>query len=366
MRRLAVAAVLMTASVAAVQFTLAGPAQAAGWVRPLANYTTNGGYTGPQPGHNGVDIIAPANTDIRAASGGVVEQAQWDNGCGWYVGIRHSTNEGTLYCHMISQPLVSVGQSVSTGQVIGRVGSTGNSGTPHLHFQTHVGTSLTEYNTTDPMAFMLARGVNLASGNPPPTNPPPSGGPYNVTTFANAPGYASATSTTQTGTLNAGTNYVYCKYWGRNVGNSTSYNHWWLKTDLDSGSPWQNQYVSAYYLSNWGNDEALTDAGVTIPTCSGGAKPVQQYWVTTYGDAPGFSSAWSTTLSGWLYGGSNYVYCKVWGREIRSGSSFNHWWLKTDLDSGSSWQNQYVSAYFLSNWGNDEGFADNGVSIPSC
>ncbi|NGN64767.1 M23 family peptidase, partial [Streptomyces sp. A7024] len=43
------------------------------------------------------------------------------------------------------------------------------------------------------------------------------------------------------------------------------YNHWWLKTDPDVGPA--NQYVSAYYLSRWGNDEARDNNGTVIPDC---------------------------------------------------------------------------------------------------
>ncbi len=86
-----------------------------------------------------------------------------------------------------------------------------------------------------------------------------------VDTFAAAPVYASPTSTTQTGTLNAGTNYVYCKVWGREVSSGSSYNHYWLLTDPDSGPA--RQYVSAYYLSRWGNDQALDNDGGAIPDC---------------------------------------------------------------------------------------------------
>ncbi|WP_435861030.1 DUF2961 domain-containing protein [Streptomyces spiralis] len=88
---------------------------------------------------------------------------------------------------------------------------------------------------------------------------------YWVDTSPTAPVYASPTSTTQTGTLNAGTNYVYCKVWGRQIGDATAYNHWWLKTDPDTGPA--NQYVSAYYLSRWGNDEAKDNNGTVIPDC---------------------------------------------------------------------------------------------------
>lgn len=89
-----------------------------------------------------------------------------------------------------------------------------------------------------------------------------------VDTFENAPGYNTPGGSPQTGTLNAGRNYVYCREWGPIVedGNG-NYNHWWLKTDLDSGNPWQNQWVSAYYLSNQGNDEANDINGNPIPSC---------------------------------------------------------------------------------------------------
>ncbi|MFC1418005.1 C40 family peptidase [Streptacidiphilus cavernicola] len=88
---------------------------------------------------------------------------------------------------------------------------------------------------------------------------------YWADTAPNAPVYASATSTAQTGTLYAGTNYVYCKVWGRMIGNSSVYNHWWLRTDPDVGPA--GQYVSAYYLTLWGNDQADDNNGIVIPNC---------------------------------------------------------------------------------------------------
>ncbi|MFI7373976.1 hypothetical protein ACIBSW_28190 [Actinoplanes sp. NPDC049668] len=186
------------------------------------------------------------------------------------------------------------------------------------------------------------------------------GSRYWVDTFANAPVFASATSTAQTGTLNQGTNYVFCKTWGRQIGSGTSYNHWWLKTDPDTGPA--NQYVSAYYLSRWGNDEARDNSGVVIPDCAGGTRP--KYWVDTFANAPVFASATSTAQTGTLNQGTNYVFCKTWGRQIGSGTSYNHWWLKTDPDSGPA--EQFVSAYYLSRWGNDEARDNNGTVIPTC
>ena len=100
--------------------------------------------------------------------------------------------------------------------------------------------------------------MTFNSSSPSPTK-------YWVDTAPTAAAYASPTSTTQTGTLYAATNYVYCKVWGRMIGNSTVYNHYWLRTDPDVGPA--NQYVSAYYLSRWGNDEAKDNNGTVIPDC---------------------------------------------------------------------------------------------------
>ncbi|MEO7020751.1 MAG: M23 family peptidase, partial [Ktedonobacteraceae bacterium] len=70
---------------------------------------------------------------------------------------------------------------------------------------------------------------------------------------------------TQVGTLNAGTNYVYCKEWGANTSdNNGNFNHYWLWTDLDTGG---KGWVSAYYLSRWGNDQAMDNSGNVIPDC---------------------------------------------------------------------------------------------------
>jgi hypothetical protein len=183
---------------------------------------------------------------------------------------------------------------------------------------------------------------------------------YWVDTFSAAPVYASPTSTAQTGTLNQGTNYVFCKAWGRQVGSGSAYNHWWLKTDPDSGPA--GQYVSAYYLSRWGNDEAKDNNGTVLPDCAGASRP--KYWVDTFSAAPVYASPTSTAQTGTLNQGTNYVFCKAWGRQVGSGSAYNHWWLKTDPDSGPA--DQYVSAYYLSRWGNDEAKDNNGTVLPDC
>lgn len=87
--------------------------------------------------HTGVDLHASMGDPIHAAADGTVIVAGWRGGYGKCVIIQHSGNLSTLYGHQ-SEILVSVGQVVKRGQVIGKVGSTGYSTGPHLHFEVRV------------------------------------------------------------------------------------------------------------------------------------------------------------------------------------------------------------------------------------
>lgn len=89
--------------------------------------------TGDQRFHEGIDIGAGAGTPIGAAGAGTVIFAGWNGGYGNMVEIDHGNGLTSLYAHMDSI-LTSLGQTVSAGQTIGTVGSTGNSTGPHLHF----------------------------------------------------------------------------------------------------------------------------------------------------------------------------------------------------------------------------------------
>jgi hypothetical protein len=103
--------------------------------------------------------------------------------------------------------------------------------------------------------------------------------------------------------------------------------------------------------------------GYAAPSITG--EPVSRYWVDTFSAAPGYSSP-GGTRTGTLFAGTNYVYCKVLGPVVESGSQHNHWWLRTDLDEGNPTQNQYVSAFYLSHWGDDEAKDNNGTTIEDC
>lgn len=87
--------------------------------------------------HKGIDIAAPSGTPVGAARSGTVTYAGWSNqGYGNLVKIRHAGGAETWYGHF-SSIAVSVGEHVSQGEIIGRVGSTGLSTGPHLHFELH-------------------------------------------------------------------------------------------------------------------------------------------------------------------------------------------------------------------------------------
>lgn len=110
--------------------------------RPLATYKYVSCYFGGN-GHRGTDYAAPGGTSIYAVTGGVVTAAAYHYSWGYYVQVYHGKDDNgnsysTLYAHMNSAPIVSVGDSVSKGQTLGYVGSTGNSTGNHLHLEMKV------------------------------------------------------------------------------------------------------------------------------------------------------------------------------------------------------------------------------------
>lgn len=111
-----------------------------GWVCPVPYYT----LTSPfgmrihpvhkvERMHEGIDMACAAGTPIYAAKSGKVTAARWNNSAGNYVSINHGDGFASIYMHM-THYIVSAGQYVNAGQVIGYVGSTGTSTGNHLHF----------------------------------------------------------------------------------------------------------------------------------------------------------------------------------------------------------------------------------------
>jgi murein DD-endopeptidase MepM/ murein hydrolase activator NlpD len=149
------------------------------WRRPVNAKVWSGFHTKDRPTHDGVDLGAPRFTKIRAAAAGTVvvatcnastnncdKDGSWKvMGCGWYVDIEHAGGIVTRYCHMVTKPYVKVGQKVEIGTVLGRVGSSGNSSGPHLHFEVHVPEkSGGEAVPVNPIKFYADLGLELSVG----------------------------------------------------------------------------------------------------------------------------------------------------------------------------------------------------------
>jgi murein DD-endopeptidase MepM/ murein hydrolase activator NlpD len=152
----------------------------AGWTQPVHAAVVSRFRPPDRPTHNGVDLSAKRFDTIRAAAAGTVIVSTCNTpdppgcnqdggpeikGCGWYVEILHANNVTTRYCHHVHQPYVHVGDKVVAGQVIGQVGSSGNSSGPHLHFEVHLnvqpGKTGSQDDAVDPIAFMAANGAPL-------------------------------------------------------------------------------------------------------------------------------------------------------------------------------------------------------------
>ncbi len=123
------------------------------WPAPsgTANTSSYGWRTHPVYGtrkfHKGLDISAPGGSPVLAAASGTVSKSYYSSSYGNYIVISHGGGLMTGYAHMSSR-MVSAGESVSAGQQIGKVGSTGISTGNHLHFEVYVNGS-----TTNPMNY---------------------------------------------------------------------------------------------------------------------------------------------------------------------------------------------------------------------
>ena len=111
---------------------------------PLDNSVLTSGFgsrvspiTGLNHQHKGIDLAAPEGTKVYACKGGKVAISSVDSVYGNYIILDHENNTQSVYAHL-SAKLVQTGEEVSRGTVIGRVGSTGASTGPHLHFEIRV------------------------------------------------------------------------------------------------------------------------------------------------------------------------------------------------------------------------------------
>jgi murein DD-endopeptidase MepM/ murein hydrolase activator NlpD len=106
--------------------------------------------------HTGLDFAAPTGTLIKAVHSGTITEAGWAGSYGYRTILTLDDGTELWFCHQ-SSISVSAGQKVSTGDVIGRVGATGNVTGAHLHLEVHPDGSA---NGIDPMAWLLSKGLN--------------------------------------------------------------------------------------------------------------------------------------------------------------------------------------------------------------
>ncbi len=132
------------------------PPSNATWVEPVSGYTITSAFgyrkaptAGASTNHQGVDMACDSGTPIYATRAGTVTKAAYQaGGAGYYVSISHGDGFASIYMHM-TRYVVSTGDTVSQGQLIGYVGSTGVSTGPHLHFGISYGGTY-----VNPMAYL--------------------------------------------------------------------------------------------------------------------------------------------------------------------------------------------------------------------
>ena len=134
---------------------------AASYSMPLSSYSISATYM--QSGsmwssgfHTGLDFAAPTGTPLKAVHGGTVKSAGWSGSYGYRVVLEMSDGTEIWYAHMSSMT-VSAGQSVTTGETIGRVGATGNVTGAHLHMEVHTAGG----DGIDPAAWLRSKGLSI-------------------------------------------------------------------------------------------------------------------------------------------------------------------------------------------------------------
>ena len=128
------------------------------WVVPLSNYRLSAsfGQSGGlwSSGHTGQDFAAPYGTSVKATHRGEIVSAGWDGAYGRKIVIQHEDGTETWYCHLSS--FVRTTGYVTTGELIGRVGSTGNSTGPHLHLEVRIAG-----DAVNPLTYLRNQDVDI-------------------------------------------------------------------------------------------------------------------------------------------------------------------------------------------------------------
>jgi murein DD-endopeptidase MepM/ murein hydrolase activator NlpD len=128
------------------------------WSLPLSGYDLTAGF-GESSGlwastHTGLDFAAPSGTPVSSVANGTVTSAGYDGSYGNKLVVTLEDGTEIWYCHLTAFS-VSTGESVNSGDLVGTVGSTGNSTGPHLHLEVRPGAG----DPVDPYAALVAHGL---------------------------------------------------------------------------------------------------------------------------------------------------------------------------------------------------------------
>ncbi|EST37680.1 hypothetical protein N566_11690 [Streptomycetaceae bacterium MP113-05] len=127
---------------------------------PVASYTLSSGFGAGggmwENDHTGQDFAAQTGTPVRAVHSGTVKEAGWAGSYGYRIVLELGDGTEVWYCHLSSMN-VSAGSEVGTKDVIGNVGSTGNSTGPHLHVEVRPGGG----TPVDPLSWLRGKGLSV-------------------------------------------------------------------------------------------------------------------------------------------------------------------------------------------------------------
>jgi murein DD-endopeptidase MepM/ murein hydrolase activator NlpD len=129
------------------------------WVKPILNYRLTAGFGQSSylwsHAHTGQDFAAPVGTPVRTIGAGRIVSADWDGAYGRKIVVQHPDGTVTWYAHLSA--FVRTSGMVQAGDVIGRVGSTGNTTGPHLHLEVRPG----DGDPINPLPWLRAHGVRV-------------------------------------------------------------------------------------------------------------------------------------------------------------------------------------------------------------
>lgn len=129
------------------------------YVLPVSSYQLTSGFGAAGSmwanDHTGQDFAAPSGTPVKAVHSGTITEAGWAGSYGYRIVLQLEDGTEVWYCHLSS--MVRTSGDVTTGDVIGRVGSTGNSTGPHLHMEVRLGGG----DPIDPLTWLRDHGVGV-------------------------------------------------------------------------------------------------------------------------------------------------------------------------------------------------------------